>query len=118
VLFSFWFSERSPSSVFSRLPASPLILVNRSGCGLSFRVFCAESFTLLLISLVDVCVIIFHLMAFFVVYSGFRFLVFGFIIDVTYFFIYFILFILFLFIAIVSLLYFPHFVTFSFPFSE
>jgi hypothetical protein len=65
MLFSSWFSERS-SSVFSRLPASPLVLVTRFVCGLSFRVFCAVSLTLLLISLIVFCVIIFRLMAFFV----------------------------------------------------
>jgi hypothetical protein len=64
-VFSSWFSERS-SSVFSRLPASPLVLVTRFVCGLSFRVFCAVSLTLLLISLIVFCVIIFRLMAFFV----------------------------------------------------
>jgi hypothetical protein len=49
----------------SRLPDSPLFLVTRFGCGLSFLVLCAESLTLLLISLVVFSVIIFRLMAFF-----------------------------------------------------
>jgi hypothetical protein len=122
VLFSSWFSERS-SSVFSRLLASPLVLVTRFVCGLSFRVFCAESFTLLLISLIVFCVIIFRLMAFFVEFKeGSVFLLSASLsMSPIFFFIYFVLFylfFLFLLIVMVSLVYFPLFVTFSFSFSE
>jgi hypothetical protein len=65
VFFSSWFNERT-SSVFFRLPDSPLFLVTRFACGLSFRVLCAGSLTLLFISLVAFCVICFLLMSFFV----------------------------------------------------
>jgi hypothetical protein len=63
-VFSSWVGSLS-SSTFSWLPSDSLVLVTRFGCGLSFRVFCAESFTLLM-SIDVFCGFIFLLIAFFV----------------------------------------------------
>jgi hypothetical protein len=74
VLFSSWLNERISISVFFRLPDSPLFLVTRFGCRLSFRVLWEGSLTLLFNSLVVFCVICFLLVAFFVEFRVVRFL--------------------------------------------
>jgi hypothetical protein len=63
-VFSSWVGSLFPSEL-SWLPSNSLVLVARFGCGLSFRVFCAESFRLLT-SIVVFCGIIFLLIALFV----------------------------------------------------
>ena len=65
VLFSSWIRTRS-SSVFSGLSGSLLDLPTSFGCGLSFRVFCAESLMLMLFSLSVFGEIAFLLLVFFV----------------------------------------------------
>jgi hypothetical protein len=63
-VFSSWVGSLFPSKL-SWLPSNSLVLVTRFGCGLSFRVFCAESFRLLM-SIVVFYGIIFLLIALFV----------------------------------------------------